>query len=577
MISNLPQRFPIDKMSELNFGDVEGKNDELLNNPICICKIDGIEEFLLGKKSLVVGERGAGKTALFRLITNGTFKFKQERDERHIILPIDEELQYEIVKDRVYKQFVSHITKEDILYRFVWEVFLLFRMLNRIRELYNGRIPDDLKKAISEYEDIFGKKKKITLSDIFSTQKKTVGFKIDTSPFGSAVPNFYVSMEGNVNTGNCTENVSIIDLDHHKHIVSEFLKSENSTIFILVDKLDEFVIKETYDIQKKLIQGLLNTERSYDNFPNIKLKIFLRSDLFMRLDFDELGFDKVASKRVMLSWSNEDIRAFIARRIGFNYLKVLNLERLAVTIDEEKLYLDKNSIENFYFRETKFRNVKALVKLDNFNRRIVALVKKYILRICHDNRKGKQINFMDEVNRQVITSMFPKILQHSTNKGNLEQVSFFNFIETHFTLATGNTTPRLLVIYLEKCLDGMKSYYRQNPLDTVELDQYNEYPLMKRELLTTAYKDFQNIVLNTFAKTSSIWEKHFNYLRSKRGNKYTFQYTDLKKFTMIDGDEDLNNFLAFLCHIGFLICNNSMIPHNERTYHLPIMFRLSKD
>ena len=225
MISNLPKRFPIDKISELDFGDVEGKNDELLKNPICICKIDGIEEFLLGKKSLVVGERGAGKTALFRLVSNGTFKFKQVANEKHIILPIDEELQYEIVKDRVCKQFVSHISKEDILYRFVWEVFLLFRTLTRIKDLYNGRIPDDIKKAIAEYEDIFGKKRKITLSDIFSNQKKTVGFKIDTSPFGSAIPNFYVSMEGNANCGNGAENVPIINLDQHKQIVNNFLSN----------------------------------------------------------------------------------------------------------------------------------------------------------------------------------------------------------------------------------------------------------------------------------------------------------------------------------------------------------------
>lgn len=243
MISNLPKRFPIEKISELNFGDVEGKNDQLLENPICICKIDGIEEFLLGKKSLVVGERGAGKTALFRLISNGTFKFKQESNEKHIILPIDEELQYEIVKDSVCKQFVSHITKEDVLYRFVWEVFFLFRSLHRIRDAYNGRVPEDLKRAIAEYEDIFGKRKKITVSDIFSNQKKTVGFKIDTSPFGSAVPNFYVSMEGNVNQSSNSENVAIINLDNHKKILNDFLNSENSTLFVLIDKLDEFVIK----------------------------------------------------------------------------------------------------------------------------------------------------------------------------------------------------------------------------------------------------------------------------------------------------------------------------------------------
>lgn len=68
MITNLPKTFPLQTLEEFSFGDAEAKLDELLENPICFCRINSINEFLKGKKSIVVGERVREKQRYFDLL-----------------------------------------------------------------------------------------------------------------------------------------------------------------------------------------------------------------------------------------------------------------------------------------------------------------------------------------------------------------------------------------------------------------------------------------------------------------------------------------------------------------------------
>lgn len=574
MINNLPSKFPLDKLNGFTFGNVEGKVDNLLNDPICICRIKPIEEFLQGEKSLIVGERGVGKTALFRLIADRKLEFNNYTQSTYIIVPIDEELQYNIIKNKIKSQLHSSMDRDDAIFRIVWEMFIIYRIILRLKDDKYLSTNDTLNKISKEYEDVFGKKKKLSLLELLSAQKKTVGMKVDTSLTGNAVPNMYLSVEPG-QSGISENNGGIcLDLEMHKKEINTYLNEINANIVVLLDKIDEFVIKEEYEAQKQILQGLLLVERSYDDYNRIKLNIFLRSDLFMKLDFDELGYDKVASKKVMLNWSNDDIRAFIARRIYHNYSRCFDVQKMSITIDESKLYLDKNLFDINYIKESnKTKLGQFLLKAERIVSCIASKIVKILFKKCMDSRKGKTVSSMDEIHRQFITNIFPRIVNHTTNKGKVEEITLFDFFETHFSLGTGNTTPRLVVMYLDKCLENIKSYYKNNPADQSMLDEQNEYPLIKRAVMEISYKEFQDLAFITFAKVSTKWERYVNLIKAKKGNKFTFSFNELKKMLAIDDISELNDLLAFLCHIGFFKCTNPASVHEERSYLLPIIFR----
>ena len=87
--------FDLAKLQQFTFGDPEAKSDEILAS--CFQKIRGVEELLNGSKSIVLGERGSGKSALFKLISDGNLVFRTEAKDKTrmtVIVPTDDDLEY---------------------------------------------------------------------------------------------------------------------------------------------------------------------------------------------------------------------------------------------------------------------------------------------------------------------------------------------------------------------------------------------------------------------------------------------------------------------------------------------------
>lgn len=297
----------------------------------------------------MAGERGAGKTALFRLISNNKLQFRKHKNQEHIIIPIEEELQYKLIRDQIIPTIKTYINDDTLKYRTVWEFFVIYKIFMKFKEVFDI-LPQTINEAVNDFEEIFGEaKKKVSFIQLLSSLKYTVGFKIENAytgdikgmgPYASLEPKDTNPSDGK------KEVIPKLDIDFYKKEIQSFLENRKATCFILIDKLDEFAIKDDYDIQRLTLQGLLECERSYHGYKNIKLKIFLRNDLFKRLDFEKLGYDKIASRKIDLIWTDEDIRRFIAQRITYNLFKILKLDLFEITIDENNLYrLDEKSVD----------------------------------------------------------------------------------------------------------------------------------------------------------------------------------------------------------------------------------------
>jgi hypothetical protein len=565
MITNLPIKFPLDKLDDFIFGDVEANNDELLEHDLCVCKIRPINEFLKGRKNIIIGERGTGKTALFRLLRDGKIHFVEKSGYEQIVLAIDEDLQFKAINELVNSKINITSKKECLKYRFVWEVFLLYR----IAVCYEQSCTNNkkAKNAIDTIKEVFGGlKKQASIFDVLLSQKKTVGCKVDQSSTQIPIPDFYLSVESSgtgVSNEENKELFALINIEQYKQLLNECLGEQNTILYVMIDKLDEFVLKEEYEIQKKIIQGLLFVERSYNRFSNIKLKIFLRSDIFKKLNFDELGYEKVSSRKVDLTWSHEDIREFLARRIVFNYFNIFELDYLEIDVEKERLYIDETSLS--HLDALKYSSSVHSSKAD----KIIKFIGKALNRDSYGMRKT---NFNDEINREIITSIFPRKIPHKDVSGSDRDISIFEYLSTHFNMSSGKTTPRLILMYLEICFEKTREYYEKNA-DIQELKlENNEYPLIKKPLLSVAYFNLQNQIWDAVSKVSQTWENWINILRNKKKQgemKYSFMESAING----NSEEELKQFLAFMTHLGILECKNWELPHDQRIYTLPILFK----
>lgn len=580
MIKNLPATFPLAALERFSFGGPDGKDDPLLEQ--CSLRIRPIIEFLDENKSIVVGERGTGKTALFRLIAEETLQFVNHDKRTQICIPIDEELAYRTLREHVSKQIQDQTGKPSIAYRIVWELLFVSRCLDRLEKKYGGDA--DLKSIRSKFIKVVGwqSDESIGFLDILTRTKKTFGVKLEAGHTGYVVPNFYASIEPskNVEQEN-SNNLLTLDLVDIKASVNAFLKKKKAFVYILLDKLDEFVAGEDYLTQTEMLQALIQCWRDYQTYPAIKIKLFLRKDLYERIDFSSIGRDKVDARRVDLQWTDEDIRQFIALRLYHNLQTtgVIGKRGISFSLDEGTLMIDRKFLKEL-------RSLDSIpdqeLGLADRTRKAILRIKNYLDTRNRDRYDARTTNIKDAVFQSLITLCFPRNVYHVTRAGKKEQINIFDYLGTHFQLGSGHTTPRVILMFLQQCLENTRNYYRDNPDYSVALNERGEYALFLRDSIQDAYGDLRRSCLTTMVGLNRNWEKGARALMQNRSTQNKCDevcFRDAIKVVSkhfppdVKTEDELIRFFAFYEHAGLFGCKNRNVPSELRSYSIPILFR----
>ncbi len=283
-----------------------------------------------------------------------------------------------------------------------------------------------------------------------------------------------------------------------KQSINVYLSSRKTRIYILIDRIDEFLIKDEYDIQRHTLQGLLGCERNYRAHHSVKVKLFLRRDLFRRIDVGEFGADKVVFDSLELVWTAEEIRDFLAKRILRNYLRVLGLSNFQLRLNEENLYVDQKSNESL--SDSKFSLwSRCGATLRRFGRKFKRILKHNVLRVRFDKWEGRRTNFTDEINNQILQTFFPAEVWRADPTSNRRLVALNEFLSTHFNLSSGNTTPRILLMFAQRCVDSAAMFYQKNP----DIAEAKPFPVLPKDVVLQAYEDFKRQLWSTMAFEAS--------------------------------------------------------------------------
>jgi len=557
MIENLPESINQGNLQSFDFGDVEANDDNLLLDSVC--RTSSIIEFLRGKKNIVLGEKGTGKTALFRLLKEGKLSFNKKNGFNNLLIPVDDNFLYKNIKGKVLKLIETDTEDEGYKYQVVWELFLFYKIITEIDKL-NEPLTEKLIEAKKHIDTVLSKNG----IDSFLKNKKTFSVKLyNADSFVMPEASFTtepVKLDSNI------EETSVkkleIDLDGYKKEVNEFLIRNNYNLIILIDRLDEFVSKSSVPIQKELLQALIAVEREYGEYKNIAIKVFLRDDLFAQLSFDNIGgYDKVMSKKVDLKWSPENIREFIAKRIYSNYINVFKLDRLGVTVNSESLKID-TSLDNQTSKKPGFWGI---------------IHRKFIAKFNPDSYEQKfprKVSLDDDINKQLISTILPNHVCYLNSNGEIETISVFDFFAENFNLGTGNSIPRLILIFLERLISVTNEYYLKNrDLLPIKQSENKNFEVIKEGFFEKAYSLFKEDIYMNFSKLNPEFEKSILLFKEKIGNKYAFRGKDLKNVVNITNDEDLYNFCSYMVHIGFFKRTNNLTTIESMKFELPPMFR----
>ena len=307
----------------INVGKVSAERDDMLSkyffdNNVLKSVIDSPSSFL------VLGRKGAGKTAVFKYLSDNKDKYV-ERDD--ILIP----LSFEDYNWNIHALLIDENKAQSLAYKQSWKFVILIECVKAFRESYISKaekVPRKLDKANKLLERIFESpipsisqlvgRKLLSLSSI-SLPKGGLDLEdgdIDSINVGGGDISFDDVQKDKTLQQHLSENIE--NLIRYLDDVLQSIIAECHKVYICFDRVDEAWDDVSYESSKRVIAGLVSASDSITS----QYKGFIRPIVFLREDiFDVLSINDANKLRedcgALLHWGKPSLSNLMLRRINF--------------------------------------------------------------------------------------------------------------------------------------------------------------------------------------------------------------------------------------------------------------------
>lgn len=547
----LKEAFPIDQLSLLDLGNMDGHRDPLIEKGFVVTK--SVNTFLQDKHSIIIGSFGAGKSALFNLLRNKSELLETYQND--LIVSIDEQIQFDALKKDADKYFPG--LSQQLTFQLLWKFQVCRRISEELAKEKNFPSEDPEEKYISEFiKRTGGLGGHLSILTRIKSLFEEVSLKIKAKL--SDIP---VDVEISKDAAKAVKRIEL-NLDEVLLKASRIIAASPARrCTVIIDKLDKFVAGEEYDTQRAYIEALLLLEDDIYAIQNIGFKVFLRSDLYDRLNFSSLGPDKAEDNTLRLIWSKEEIREFIAKR-------------LYVALEDEKIWtfreiMDSSDMKDYGYRwyDTALREEKK----SSFKYRCADLYRKVF------GKKRNKKALFEKIDLLIISKLFEKNLIHECSNGTKKTIENSEFFNTHFLDGNKSCTPRYILVFLKELIEEANEYYSNSP-DVIVYPIFDGgdwvYNLFTEDLVYKSYLQSKEKYIRHVSKVDDRWTRHILELLENKDKRLTFNYKWISENINFENSEvDAVTFLIFLQVIGFLQVKQYHQNVKKRTYELPVLYK----
>lgn len=301
-------------LSNLSFGKVDAESDDKLSN--CFIGTDLLKQALQPRHTLIVGGKGSGKSAFFRLLSQDvsrlTSLLRNYYAEIYSIpaygLNSDEYISYSEIQE------INPQTIDD--FKYFWQLYFGLKTAVNIATCARMRSRVDSSKSNSlksNYHTIISLLSEIGLyrrdDYIDRVNKKIKDLLFLPHPNLSTTTADKGAILTKTFKGKTALNIiSLLDL------VDKVLKETNCLVWVLADQIDLLYL-DNLERREKAITALVQLLIEYSNrFSNINLKVFLRTDIYKELQI--VNKSHLVSLTIELKWAeNLLIKLLVARAV----------------------------------------------------------------------------------------------------------------------------------------------------------------------------------------------------------------------------------------------------------------------
>lgn len=283
-------------LRELDFGSVDAESEEELAERFVYT--EGFSSIADKKTLIILGPKGSGKSALFKLFTEypeETRELLREDfpDDTHVVKATGGK-DVKTLDNRSLRELKK---QDDFSYEEFWEIYIGLKIASELGEsgYSSGGELGNVLKALGEQPDW-------RIIPLFKGFWETF---VGQSPSSGSISYGNFSLE--------FKNDENLDISRLLEEEQKLLEKHGETIWLLFDRIDELQSKDP-DERKRLLEALFRTQLDFiERFDNIRLKIFLRTDIWTNLNF--VNKDHVIDKRIELEWNDTQLMKMINKRM----------------------------------------------------------------------------------------------------------------------------------------------------------------------------------------------------------------------------------------------------------------------
>ncbi|AEY65434.1 hypothetical protein [Clostridium sp. BNL1100] len=321
----------------LDFGQVDSESESNLDRKFL--KTTDFEKFIKTNIVLIKGVKGSGKSALFEMFS------KYEAQTRKLAGNyIDNVIfvtgtGFKDLKELKTDDMEKLMRQPNFDFDNTWQLYIAIKVAIKLGELgYSSG------ENLSEFLKQAGYLVDVRVLPLIKSLWKLI--------FGVPPKGIDIEYKGvKFKIGGKTQ----IDTQDILAEINDLLIQENKEVWVLFDKIDE-LFSNDYNKRKQCIESLFRVNSQFSQYSKIKLKIFLRNDIWNTLHF--VNKDHVEGKTIELTWDNKslmalllkrvcsqaDILEFISNKSGISQNDILNsvnLGKAFCTLFQEQVYKGK--------------------------------------------------------------------------------------------------------------------------------------------------------------------------------------------------------------------------------------------
>jgi len=544
------KHFDYKQLKNFTFGKLDGELDlDVLNDSFI--STNSVSKFLDMKFNYVLSPRGSGKTALYKSLENKIINNRDFNYDKYFMVFIDQafgQLDENLIEDnfKMPRDYRNAI--------FSWALYLVYKILDKIfdegkkkekKELNNI---DGLFKELKIYDEIKEKYQSNKLNKILDIVK-VLNLRLKLNIKGQQLE-IGPPIENNEIKNN-------LDINSLFAKINSFFKDNNKRLVVIIDRLDSFVKREKYKIQKKYIQGLLDTVEELTTYSSLHVIVLLRTDLFYSLDL-AMEYDKTKDRVLNLEWQKHEILEFIVKR----FLKNQYIKR------------------NFGDYLGKFQR-HEIYKRMNENGKKINIINKAIIKLFKKSKDfGLDQNLYYSVYERFIKLFLPHKVIHYNKKWQKDDMELCRWLFMHFKYQNDIINPRVIISFFNTLFLQQYEEYCNDVTKTVndncllfEPTKVNDFlclNIFTKDIICSAYEKTRNEELKNIYMILNVNEKNlFREIiaKSYKTGEYKKDLCDYKKYNITI--QNYNRFLKYLVILGFFKLKSG----SSTEYTLPFIFR----